>query len=138
MPLNDEPVGAADAAANCIAAKLPTAVAPPVSANSRATCVPAGSVAVTLIVRQACQPPLSGIVIGPVTFAPFSSRWNRPPCPEDATTKLIVFAADETLTVYFSHSPASTQPTSNPPADEGSISTSPVRNAPPLLPDVES
>ena len=68
--------------------KLPTAVdGPLVSMTTRHTCVPAASVtpAGTRIVCQVCQPFVVGTEIGPVTLAPFTSMWNVPPVPPDAT-----------------------------------------------------
>ena len=81
VPLKGEPetANAGAAAANRIDRKLPTADAPVLSAIRRATCRPAASVAVAVMVCQACQPPVLGTVSEPVTFAPFISRWNVPP-----------------------------------------------------------
>src|SRR5438445_9757673 len=113
---------------------LPTGPAgPPLSATRRAFCWPAWRVTVCPTLCQFCHDPVSGIVIAPETFTPFISRWNVPPCPSDATRKVTAYEpAALTLTVYFSHSPATSQPTSLPPSALGSRSTSVDRYAPPL------
>jgi len=67
-----------------IESKLPTDTAM-LSMTSRAICGPAVNVTVLLTVCQVCHPPVSGTVRLPVTFTPFISRWNVPPCPDDAT-----------------------------------------------------
>ena len=85
LEVGDDETGAEVAALNCIQSKLPTAELPVVSMTSRAVCVPATSAMVVESVCQLCHPPVFGTVIAPVTLTPFISRWNVPPCPDDAT-----------------------------------------------------
>src|SRR4029079_924232 len=111
---------------------LPTApVVPLLSMTRRHACTPAGRLTPALrIVVHVCQPPVFGICIGPVTSAPFTSRCRVPPAPAEATRKSRSYTPDvPTLTVYFSHSPADTQPRSYPPpeSDADSISTAVFR-----------
>src|SRR6476620_10263894 len=83
------------------------------SMTTRSTCDPAGRLTpVFVTVVQDCQPPVLGIVIGPVLSTPFDSMWNVPPAPDDATRMSNVYVpAVATLTVYFNHSPGAIQPT---------------------------
>src|SRR5207302_917729 len=72
-------------ATNCMDAILPTAPdGPAVSIMRRAICVPAFRVSVVETLCQLCHPPVFGILMVPDTFVPFISRWNVPPCPDDA------------------------------------------------------
>jgi hypothetical protein len=49
-------------------------------------CEPALNVTpVFLIVVQVCQPPVFVTVNAPVLSTPFTSMWNLPPAPPDAT-----------------------------------------------------
>ena len=65
---------------------LPTANSPARSMTTRQTCVPAirfNPGFVTLV--HCCQPPVSGMVIGPVRSTPSISMWKIPPAPLAAT-----------------------------------------------------
>src|SRR5215211_7888721 len=110
-----------------IQSKLPIPeVDPLISITNRRTCAPPARV--TPLVRtvvQVCQLPVSGTVSGPVLSAPFTSIWKVPPEPADATRTSKSYVPEATtLTLYRSHSPASTQPTLKPPPalDDDSIS----------------
>ncbi len=92
MPPPDGGGNEDEAAENWIQSKLPTAFVAFASRTSRAICTPALSVTVRVTVCHACHPPVFGTVTGPVTSAPFISRWNVPPCPEDATRNAAVYA----------------------------------------------
>src|SRR5512138_2496172 len=89
---------------------------PAASTAMRMTCWPAVSeklLEVTVV--QVCQPPVDGMDIVPVTFAPSISACSEPPPDCDAVRPLSVYVPPVvTLTVYSSHSPAAVQPTSLP------------------------
>src|SRR6478672_4912534 len=70
--------GGASAFTKSMRPKLPT-TAPAASKTSRATCCPAVSDIAAVTVCQFCHPRVFGTVSGPVTLAPFISRWNVPP-----------------------------------------------------------
>jgi hypothetical protein len=95
------------------------------------------------IVVHDCQPPVLGMVIGPVLLTPSASMWNVPPAPEAATLASIVYVpAAVTLTVYFNHSVGFVHPISYPPPESDvtsmSTSTAVVRYWPPAFPVVVS
>ena len=97
---------------------FPTALAPLLSITNRACCAPALKDTVRVSVCHDCHPPVSGMVIEPVTLAPFISRWNEPPWPEAATRTANVYEpAEVTFTEYWSHSPGAIQPTLYPPPE---------------------
>jgi hypothetical protein len=112
---------------------------PPASNTSRTDCLPAASVTGTPTVVQTCQPPVRGTVTTPVMFVEPARTWSAPPPSGDATRMFRTYLpATATDTVYCNHSPAPIHPTLWPPSDDGSMSTSVVRSAPPLLPALSS
>ena len=61
-------------------------LAPLASMTMRRTCGPAERVMPAFeSVAHVCQPPVSGMTNGPVLSTPFTSRWNVPPTPLDAS-----------------------------------------------------
>src|ERR1700735_3763087 len=80
-------------------------------------CIPAGKVTAAVTVVQVCQPPVAGMLTGPVRLVPdVLARWKAPVTPlgED-TRKLTVYVlAVATLTVYRNHCPVAVQPRSSP------------------------
>src|SRR4051812_7198042 len=84
--------------------KLPTPPEPAASKTIRMTWLPADSDTVFDTVVQACQPPVFGMVSGPVTSLPSNSTWKVPPTPFEATRASMTYAPEDwTLTEYLSH-----------------------------------
>ena len=55
------------------------------SKTTRIVCCPEVSATAFDTVVQFCQPPVFGIVNGPVTLVPSNSTWKMPPWPRQAT-----------------------------------------------------
>src|SRR5689334_22954652 len=101
-------VGAADAPIQLMSAAVPAG--PFVSITSFSVWVPAGSATPVLVtVFQVFQPPVSGSVIDPLTFAPSISMCADPPAPAEAMRRSTLYVPPEAIdTTYASHSVART------------------------------